>query len=102
MSRKLIGYNRAVSGPQRIVFGLAIAGLAAAARFATLDTFLMLGVSALTLIIGWTAYSVLREEDWQRDVRRAARMRKRRVCYCGYNLTGNESGTCPECGQRIS
>ena len=21
--------------------------------------------------------------------------------HCGYNLTGNTSGTCPECGQRI-
>ena len=21
-------------------------------------------------------------------------------CRCGYDLTGNESGTCPECGER--
>ena len=23
-------------------------------------------------------------------------------CRCGYNLTGNVSGTCPECGQSVT
>ena len=34
---------------------------------------------------------------------RAALTRQRRVdrCYCGYDLTGNTSGLCPECGTRI-
>ncbi len=35
------------------------------------------------------------------DVRRWRR-RKRNLCVlCGYNLTGNTSGVCPECGKRI-
>ena len=24
-----------------------------------------------------------------------------KYCPCGYDLTGNESGTCPECGKKI-
>ena len=30
------------------------------------------------------------------------RRRKRGLClHCGYNLTGNTSGVCPECAQKI-
>jgi drug/metabolite transporter (DMT)-like permease len=97
----LIGYDKAVNGPQRIVLALAIAGLLAATLRATEQTFMTLDALALTAIIGWTAYTVFRKENWQREARRAARGRARGVCHCGYNLTGNESGTCPECGQRI-
>jgi len=33
--------------------------------------------------------------------RRWRRRRAGRCIYCGYNLTGNLSGVCPECGERI-
>ena len=29
------------------------------------------------------------------------RQDKQEHCRCGYDLTGNTSGTCPECGERI-
>jgi|GEM_PF-4982840 len=34
---------------------------------------------------------------------RRASQRKQRMCVvCSYNLTGNESGVCPECGTPIA
>ncbi|MCH7727176.1 MAG: hypothetical protein IH991_11960 [Planctomycetes bacterium] len=34
-------------------------------------------------------------------LRRWRRRRKGLCAKCGYNLTGNESGSCPECGQQV-
>jgi hypothetical protein len=34
------------------------------------------------------------------DRRHAQRMAQGLCTYCGYNLTGNVSGTCPECGRK--
>jgi hypothetical protein len=34
---------------------------------------------------------------WCRD----RRPPKGHCCKCGYNLTGNTSGTCPECGELV-
>ena len=31
-------------------------------------------------------------------IRRAIRLRRGGCIHCGYNLTGNVSGRCPECG----
>ena len=32
----------------------------------------------------------------------AHRQRKKGLCLkCGYNLTGNVSGVCPECGEKV-
>jgi hypothetical protein len=36
-----------------------------------------------------------------RPLRRARRQRNRLCVQCGYNLTGNVSGRCPECGEAI-
>ena len=37
-----------------------------------------------------------------RDARRRHRRRKKGLCLqCGYDLTGNVSGVCPECGERV-
>jgi predicted amidophosphoribosyltransferase len=33
--------------------------------------------------------------------RRRHRRRKGLCIHCGYNLTGNVSGVCPECGERV-
>jgi len=34
-------------------------------------------------------------------LRRRRRHRLGQCVYCGYNLTGNVSGTCPECGEKV-
>lgn len=34
-------------------------------------------------------------------LRRRARRRRNECVQCGYNMTGNESGVCPECGEAI-
>jgi len=36
-----------------------------------------------------------------RPCRRVYRRRRGRCIECGYNLTGNVSGVCPECGEKI-
>lgn len=33
---------------------------------------------------------------------RKRRQQKSRLCSCGYDLTGNVSGICPECGRKVS
>jgi hypothetical protein len=40
-------------------------------------------------------------ELWRRRIRRRLRAKARLCVSCGYNLTGNLSGKCPECGQPI-
>ena len=35
------------------------------------------------------------------DRRHRKRLAEGHCCHCGYNLTGNVSGVCPECGERI-
>lgn len=42
-------------------------------------------------------------ETWrQRSNRRTKRKRQPTCAKCGYNLTGNVSGICPECGSAVS
>lgn len=36
-----------------------------------------------------------------RDARKQARIRKWQCTACGYDLRGNLSGTCPECGAEV-
>ena len=40
--------------------------------------------------------------SWRRRCRIAARARAGRCARCGYDLTGNVSGVCPECGTPVS
>jgi hypothetical protein len=66
---------------------------------------LLLALAVLTLIdwrilpaviIGIVAFSVFGQDVFERRTRRR---RDRGLCLaCGYNLTGNVSGICPECG----
>lgn len=39
---------------------------------------------------------------WRRGQREAARMGRGQCTACGYDLTGNVSGVCPECGSAIA
>ncbi|HUN80371.1 MAG TPA: hypothetical protein VMV81_02565, partial [Phycisphaerae bacterium] len=49
------------------------------------------------------ARSVLRSAGvnsrWYSAVKIARRISNKLCFYCGYNLTGNVSGVCPECGR---
>ncbi len=59
-----------------------------------------LPVAGLTLILGPVVTGILLVEG-SRLARRPRSMCKR--CeYCGYNLTGNVSGICPECGEPVN
>jgi hypothetical protein len=53
---------------------------------------------AVPLWLLWVAFAIPTAFLWYRD-RRPPRGHCRS---CGYNLTGNESGTCPECGEAIA
>jgi hypothetical protein len=54
---------------------------------------LLFGYGATVLLAAWPSIALVR------GVRRWRRQRKKGMCLkCGYNLTGNVSGTCPECG----
>lgn len=46
---------------------------------------------------GVLGYIVAKRIDRKRTRRRV----EGHCCYCDYDLTGNESGICPECGERI-
>ena len=49
----------------------------------------------LLLFIAYPTFAFIRG-----PVRRWRRQRKGLCVYCGYDLTGNVSGVCPECGKR--
>lgn len=56
-------------------------------------------------LIGWAAaiLPAARADDWlRRRGGRLLRHRARRCTRCGYNLTANVSGVCPECGTVIA
>lgn len=60
-------------------------------------TVVLLG--AVTLILGVVVFNIIRRafvDSW-----RQRRRMLHRCEYCGYNLSGNLSGVCPECGTRI-
>lgn len=49
------------------------------------------------LILGWVPFGFL----IIRAIRRHSRTTAHPTCRCGYDLTGNVSGRCPECGTAI-
>ena len=59
-----------------------------------------MGIPYWLLVIFFSAYPIVA------FIRRPARLRRLRrergLCQdCGYNLTGNVSGVCPECGEKV-
>jgi uncharacterized paraquat-inducible protein A len=61
-----------------------------------------LKIVVLTLV-AMTAVSAFHVARWIRATVTAARRRTRRLCLgCGYDLNGNVSGRCPECGHNGS
>jgi len=52
----------------------------------------------VVLIASGTTAAILVLSDSLRKARKIADRAPR--CPCGYNLTGNISGTCPECGKQ--
>jgi hypothetical protein len=55
------------------------------------------GVSVSTVIFGGWCLAV-----WRRSYDRRKRIDQGRCAHCDYDLTGNLSGTCPECGEKIN
>lgn len=57
---------------------------------------------ALVLLVVVSAISAIVTHNVVAGPLRRASLRKPRMCVnCSYNLTGNESGTCPECGTKV-
>ncbi len=53
--------------------------------------------------LGFLAVVVLCRRSIQRSLRQQLRARGEAVCLrCGYDLTGNVSGACPECGGAVA
>src|SRR5215472_12786227 len=44
-------------------------------------------------------YWLIRRDEWR--LLRAGRLSRGECWWCGYNLTGNTSGICPECGTTV-
>ena len=64
------------------------------------NPYLHIMLSIIFIIAPITAYGLL--TYWLGPVHREYRRRKKGLCIkCGYDLTGNVSGVCPECGERI-
>lgn len=60
----------------------------------------LLGFPLNTLFWSMAVFLLLRWSD-QHKIARAEQRREQGLCSaCGYNLTGNVSGACPECGER--
>lgn len=54
------------------------------------------------IVVGLFMLPLLRVTVWLRQSLRASHRRRQGRCIsCGYNLAGNTSGTCPECGMRL-
>ncbi|HSZ56912.1 MAG TPA: hypothetical protein VK797_14695 [Tepidisphaeraceae bacterium] len=74
-------------------FAFFAVGLLSTAFMGTHDLILIsFDVALFVLYIAWVIHWIPR---WRRE----ARLKKGRCEFCGYNLTGNISGTCPECGK---
>ncbi|MEM1011297.1 MAG: hypothetical protein AAGI46_03645 [Planctomycetota bacterium] len=58
---------------------------------------LVLCLMTIVLVTVWALQTLARPR-----ITRAVRSRLARHCdSCGYNLTGNASGVCPECGNKV-
>ena len=54
-------------------------------------------VARIAVVLALIPAVILFRKEWDREQRRKAGC----CIHCGYNLTGNTSGTCPECGRPI-
>ena len=64
---------------------------------------LLFGLVFIALFLGtkWSL-SLLFRRRIRRSIRQQLRERGMRICLeCGYNLTGNTSGMCPECAAKV-
>ena len=75
------------------VNGLRMVGVSVAIFFVVL----VIPLSAVTAIFGCSCLS----GSILKRLRRRRRRRRGLCVNCGYNLWGNESGTCPECGEKV-
>jgi hypothetical protein len=87
----------------RVIFLCAAAALAAFLTVAFAmpwhlfsPAIVLLGGAAAT----WLLYQCDRPDELD-HLRRRWRRRRGRCEQCGYDLTGNKSGVCPECGHRL-
>ena len=76
-----------------------VAGLAMVSAYFAASVFIgrWAGI-AVILVVPVVMWVLLERSDWVRT----RRQERGRCAGCGYDLTGNVSGLCPECGDRIA
>ena len=90
-------YNAGVTQRTKYTIGIAVFAIAfAGAGLAFQERPWFVAVTALAAIVEWIVVArIMRQE---REQKRA----DAGLCFhCEYNLTGNTSGICPECGHKI-
>lgn len=91
-----------------VVLGVSCAALLVLGQLGGLEDYVVAVATVLGVAVGGAVVgSVVGMGEWwaERASRRGSladrRIREGHCPFCDYNLTGNESGTCPECGRRV-
>jgi hypothetical protein len=90
----------------RFLAGFGVMGACILAADAVVLRHVRHGIMIDGLVTGFAAYigASIGEKFWQRVARRFVQRQLTlmgRCAACGYNLTGNASGVCPECGTAV-
>jgi len=59
-------------------------------------------LTGLPIGLGFVFFGTYAMKMWSRYLVRELRIKARQCVHCSYDLTGNASGVCPECGAKIT